>query len=159
VFEERRIQRTRDGRLRLSLTQAERELLRQLPAELLLMFERARDDPSLERLFPPAYEEAGDEADYQRLMGAELLDGNRRALEILGSTADAEHLDAGDADAWLTALNQLRLVLGTRLGVTEETTLEEADPTEPHARELAVYGYLTWLQEQLVEALAADLPG
>jgi hypothetical protein len=159
VVDERRIRRALEGGVQLSLPQAERELLRQLAADLLLLLERAPDDPSLERLVPPAYDVAEDEAEYRRLMGTELADGRRRALELLGSTAGADVLDAEQADAWLTALNQLRLVLGTRLGVTEETMLEELDPSRPHARELALYAYLSWLQEQLVEALAADLPG
>jgi hypothetical protein len=53
-------------------------------------------------------------------------------------------------------LNDLRLVLGTRLDVTEEMDFD-LDPSDPSAAELAVYAYLSWLQEQLVEALAAGL--
>jgi hypothetical protein len=159
AFDERRIRRTHDGKVRLSFPAAERELLRGLPAELLLMLERTPDDPSLERLFPPAYEDADDEGEYRTLMGAELLHDSRRALELLGATADAELLDVDQADAWLRALNQLRLVLGTRLGVSEETMVGEVDPGRPDAHGLALYGYLSWLQEQLVEALSADLPG
>lgn len=155
----RRIKRTRDGRLRVRLPPFERELLAQLRDELLLMLEQEPDDPSLRRLFPPAYENAEDEADYRGLMGAELLGRSRRALELLGETAGETVLTQEQAEAWLTALNQLRLVLGTRLGVTEETMLADFDADDPRARELAVYGYLSWLQEQLVEALAADLPG
>jgi hypothetical protein len=47
----------------------------------------------------------------------------------------------------------MRLVLGTRWDVTEQLDYGELDPDEPRDRELAVYGYLSWLQEQLVEAL------
>jgi hypothetical protein len=50
-------------------------------------------------------------------------------------------------------LNDLRLVLGTHLDVTEDIDYENLDPREPRGRDLAVYGYLSWLQEQLVEAL------
>ena len=60
---------------------------------------------------------------------------------------------ADEADAWLRALNDLRLVLGTRLDVTEDLDYENLDLNEPRGRDLAVYGYLSWLQEQLVEAL------
>ncbi len=69
-------------------------------------------------------------------------------------TLGKDTLDADEADAWLRALNDLRLVLGTRLDVTEDLDYENLDLNEPRGRDLAVYGYLTWLQEQLVEALA-----
>jgi hypothetical protein len=37
--------------------------------------------------------------------------------------------------------------------VSEEIDWEAVDLQEPRGRELAVYGYLSWLQEQLVDAL------
>jgi uncharacterized protein DUF2017 len=52
-------------------------------------------------------------------------------------------------------------VLGTRLDVTEDIDFEKLDPREPRGRDLAVYAYLSWLQEELVEALnlpQGDLP-
>jgi hypothetical protein len=70
-------------------------------------------------------------------------------------TLRKDTLSLDEADAWLRALNDLRLVLGTRLDVTEDLDYENIDLNEPRGRDLAVYGYLTWLQEQLVEALAA----
>ena len=33
------------------------------------------------------------------------------------------------------------------------------DPEDPKAAELAVYGWLSWLQEEVVHALATSLPG
>ena len=65
-------------------------------------------------------------------------------------------LTAEEADAWLRGLNDLRLVLGTRLDVTEETDFELELDSGERGRELAVYGYLTWLQEQFVEALSPE---
>ncbi len=64
-----------------------------------------------------------------------------------------EEIDLEQADEWLRALNDLRLVLGTRLEVTEDLDYESIDLDTPRGRDLAVYGYLAWLQEQLVEAL------
>jgi hypothetical protein len=55
--------------------------------------------------------------------------------------------------AWLSALNDLRLVLGTRLGVTEETYEDGIDEADPQADDLALYAYLTWLQDGILEAL------
>jgi hypothetical protein len=89
-------------------------------------------------------------------MGDELLDGRRRALRVIEETLDEERLTQEQAEAWLTALNDLRLVLGTRLDVSDDPHLERLRPDDPDAVELSVYAYLSWLQEQLVEALADD---
>jgi hypothetical protein len=158
VFERRRIQASGEGSLRLRLPREERDLLRALPAQLRSLLDDAPEDPSLERLFPPAYDDTESEADYRRLMRDELLDGRRRALETLEETLDSERLSAEEAQAWLTALNDLRLVLGTRLDVSEDELLERLDPADPRAPTLGLYAYLSWLQEQLVEALEVDLP-
>jgi uncharacterized protein DUF2017 len=158
MWSERRIERTGAGEYVLRLTEEERALLRRLPGELRAILEAAPDDPGLRRLFPPAYEDEQDEAAYRELMGGELLEDRRRALQVLGETAEAETLTAEQAQAWLTALNDLRLVLGTRLEVSDEALLEDVPENDPRAPELALYAYLSWLQEQLVEALAAELP-
>ena len=120
-----------------------------LAAELRSQLEGEPGDPSLRRLFPPAYENEQDERAYRELAGGELLDGRRQALELFAATAHEDRLSANEADAWLRALNDLRLVLGTRLDVQEGTLLDN-----PQTPELAVYGYLSWLQEQLVAALS-----
>jgi hypothetical protein len=89
-------------------------------------------------------------------MHDELLEAHREALVVVGETADRDNLTEAEAHSWLTALNGLRLVLGTRLGVTDEL-YEELDPRAPDAAAMGVYLYLTWLQEQLVEALASGM--
>ena len=148
------MERAADGGVELRLSREERTLLVGLAAELRSLLEGETGDPSLRRLFPPAYDDEQDEDAYRALMGAELLDGRREALELLARSAEQERLSAGEADAWLRALNDLRLVLGTRLNVQEDTLLGDLRPDEPRAQGLAVYGYLSWLQEQLVAALA-----
>ena len=149
-----RIERTRRGDFRLRLSREERELLRTLPRELGSLLASDPADPALRRLFPPAYpDDAEGEAEYRRLMDGELLGGRRAALRVLEETADRERLREDELEAWLGAVNDLRLVLGTRLGVTEELYERELDPRDPRAPDLAVYIYLSWLQEQLVEAL------
>ena len=145
-----------DGGVRLRLSQDERALLVGLTGELRALLEVAPDDPTLRRLFPPAYDDDADERAYRDLTGDSLLDGRRKALELLEQTADRERLSAEEADAWLRALNDLRLVLGTRLDVQEDTFASEPDLNDPRGQALAVYGYLSWLQEQLVEALSRD---
>ena len=151
---EHRIAPTPDGGVELRLPAEERELLLQLREELLSLLANAPDDPSLERLFPPAYDDDRAAAEYRRLMQDELLSGHRAAFAVLEETAARERLSAEEAEAWLRALNDLRLVLGTRLDVQEDTFAEGLDLRDPRAPELAVYGYLTWLQGSLVEALA-----
>ncbi len=75
---------------------------------------------------------------------------------MLERTADAERLDESELGAWLGALESLRLALGTRLDVTEET-YAELDPRDPRSPELALYAWLSWLQEEVIQALAATL--
>jgi hypothetical protein len=157
MLERRRIERTRGGDIRLRLPPDERALLRSLPAQLRRLLDEAPEDPSLERLFPPAYDDADSEQEYRRLMGDELLDGRRRSLQVVQETLDQDRLSSEQAQAWLTALNDLRLVLGTRLDVSEDSLLAGLRAGDPRAPELAVYAYLSWLQEELVEALEADL--
>lgn len=155
----RPIERTREGDFRLRLSGDERELLRALPAQLRALLGADPDDPALRRLFPPAYEDDADgEVEYRRLMHEELLEGRRESLRVLEATAGRDRLGEEELDAWLGALNDLRLVLGTRLGVTEETYERDLDPNDPQAYELALYAYLTWLQDNVVEALAAGEP-
>ena len=157
MWSRRRIERVQDGEYALHLPTEERELLRELPAQLRTLLLLAPDDPALRRLFPHAYEDEWDEAAYRELVGDELLDGRRHALDVLTETADAERLTAAQAQSWLTALNDLRLVLGTRLDVNEEELLRDLHPDDPRAPDLALYAYLSWLQEQLVEALSSEL--
>jgi Domain of unknown function (DUF2017) len=144
------------GAVELRLSRDERSLLAGLVEELRALLEGDAGDPSLRRLFPPAYDEEDDERAYRDLMGGELLDGRRAALQLVTETVDRERLSAEEAETWLRALNDLRLVLGTRLDVQEDTFAEALDQNDPRAPALAVYGYLSWLQEQLVAALSPD---
>jgi hypothetical protein len=149
------IARTPAGDFRVSIGRRERAVLRTLPAALERLLDEQRDDPDLRRLFPPAYaddEEAEDE--YRRLMAGELLDGRRAALRTFAETLDADVLTAAELESWLRALNDLRLFLGTRLDVTEEDLAQPFDARDPRAEERALYAYLSWLQEHVVEALS-----
>jgi hypothetical protein len=143
-----RIRRGRDGRYRLRLPAGERALLRDLPRQVIELV--AAGDPSARRLFPPAYpDDEQAEAEYQQLMRHQLLDHHRRALEVMEETLDADHLDEEQLLAWLSALNDLRLVLGTRLDVTEE--MDRPPPGDPNAPLFNLYSYLTWLQATIVD--------
>jgi hypothetical protein len=63
-------------------------------------------------------------------------------------------LDPDQAAAWLRCTNDLRLALGTRLGISDESEPPE-DFADEEDQQLAVYYWLTALQGSLVDALAA----
>ena len=79
------------------------------------------------------------------------------SLDVMASTIDARRLDEDQVLAWLGAINDLRLVLGTRLDVTEDLHETGVPEHDQRAGPFAVYAYLGWLQEQVVRALAAGL--
>jgi hypothetical protein len=151
------IERTADGDFVVRLGPEERELLRRLTAELEELLAAEPEDPSLRRLRPSAYEDEDVEREYRALTGSALESLRQENLRALQETVGRERLDAGDLDRWLAALNDLRLVLGTRLDVTEDQFADGFDPSAPDAYELAVYAFLTWLQEAAVEASASAL--
>jgi Domain of unknown function (DUF2017) len=149
-----RIKRGRDGRVRLRLPDDERALLNVLCEDLRERVDGEPDHPDLRRLFPPAHAENPEaEAEYRRLVGSQLDSGRERALTTVQETIERDSLAPDEAEAWLTVLNDLRLVLGTHLDVTEDLdwTLDRNDPRAP---DLSLYAYLSWLQEQLVQALS-----
>jgi hypothetical protein len=149
------IQRQRDGSYKVRLGAEERALLQGLPGQLDDAIDS--DEPSLERLFPPAYDDRDDERAYRLLTRESLLEGKRAALRALADTADAELLDEPQLSAWLDAVESLRLVVGTQLDVTEES-YGHLDANDPHAPRMALYHWLSWLQEEVVRELAAGLP-
>ena len=153
------IERTVDGDFRVHLGPDERDLLRRLTAELDELLAAEPEDPSLRRLRPRAYEDDQVEREYRSLMGSELESLRLENLRALAETADRDRLDAGELDRWLAALNDLRLVLGTRLDVSEDEFADGFDPSAPHAYELAVYAFLTWLQEAAIQAASSPLGG
>jgi hypothetical protein len=145
-----RIRPAADGRVRLDLTDDERALLAGIGEQLRELLDDEPDDPSLRRLYPPAHDDEQLEREFRDLTRTQLVTGRERAIETLTQTAGNEFLTAGQVDAWLRALNDARLVLGTRLDVTEDFDWDAVDETTPRAPELALYSYLSWIQEQLV---------
>jgi hypothetical protein len=147
------VKRLRSGRYQLRLDGEERELLRGLPTQLRDLL--GTSDPSLLRLFPTAYtDDPKREAEYQQLMREDLLERHRGALEVMEETIDATELDEDQLVAWMKAVNQMRLVLGTRLEVTEDLYDEGMESSDPRAPAFALYSYLGFLQEHIVQALS-----
>ena len=153
----RRISRTRHGTYAVRLPAEERQLLASLVDQLRELLELTTDDPSVRRLFPTAYhDDAERDQEYQQLVRDELLERRLTALSTVEESAEAAELDEAQLGAWLTALNDLRLVLGTRLDVSEDQ--DAIDEAHPDAPAMAVYGYLSVLLNDVVDALAEDLP-
>ena len=150
----RRFRRAAEGQIRLHLPPEERELLREVARATLALISEDAENPALRRLYPPAYADPELDRDYRELTRTQLASGRERAFELLVSGVDAELLSAEEADAWLRVLNDVRLILGTRLDLTEDFDWDAVDPSDPDAPDLALYAYVSWLQEQLVAATA-----
>jgi hypothetical protein len=150
-----RFRRDRQGRFRVGLEGPEQQLLSMLPRQVQELLET--DDPSTARVFPVAYtDDAKAEADYREMMGTQLLHQHQRSLDTLASTAGATTIDESEIHEWLDALEVLRLVLGTQLDVSEDGTM--VDESDPRSTQFTVYHYLSMLQGEIVDALAAALP-
>ena len=150
------VRRRRGGGYELHLSDDERDLIRSLTGQLRQLLEgnEERPDPTLRRLFPAAYtEDAERDAEYQRLMHDDILGHRLGCIAIVEETVEAERLDEDQLLAWMGALNDLRLVLGTRLDVSEDTDGVDPDPDDPNAPAIAVYGWLGWLLEHVIDAL------
>ena len=118
------------------------------------------EDPVLARLLPDAYGDDPDAAgEFRRYTEQGLRSGKVAAAQTVLATLPSDggrvRLSAGDAEAWLRSLNDVRLALGVVLGITEdyEHELSELDPEDPREAYLHVYDWLTFLQETLVRAL------
>lgn len=123
-------------------------------------------DPALDRIFPTANRE--DEqvaAEFRRLtedgLRARKAGNLRTAIAALAGLEDQKvNLEQPQALALLIALTDVRLVLGERLGLKHDDDfelLEEQvsglEDDDPAVYALAVYDFLTWLQETLAHAL------
>ncbi len=157
LFRRRRVSRTRRGTYEVQLPEPERRLLGNLVVQLRELLSETTDDPSVRRLFPTAYNQDPErDREYQQLVRDELLDRRLAALATIEATLQDPEVTEEQLSAWLSAVNDLRLVLGTRLDVGEELIEIEAD--DPDAPVYAVYEYLGFLLSEVVDALSEGLP-
>jgi Domain of unknown function (DUF2017) len=138
-------------------------LLDQLEQLLAAAEDDVAGDPVLERLLPDGHRgDPGLAADYRELTESALRSGKADDLAVVRATLPADggevRLDADQAAAWLRTTNDLRLALGTRLEITEDTEPPD-DVTDEGTQQLAVYYWLTALQGSLVDALVAGRAG
>ncbi len=147
------VRRSRRGSYEISLSSEDREVLRALPTQLRDAIAANPKDEAFKRLFPPAY--ANDpkaEEEYRELVGSELDEQRSLALDTLAKTADATELTKEELEAWLRALNDIRLWLGTLLDVTEDEAEHEPDDP-PHM----LYHALTALQSLVIDVLSGEV--
>jgi hypothetical protein len=150
----RRIRRTRSGSFELRLSADERDVLRGLPEQMRDALELGDSDPAVARLNPTACpDDAEVDAEFRQLLGDDLMTGRLKALAALEETVDASSLDEEQALAWMRAINDVRLLLGTRLDVSEDPADRKVAPDDPRASAFALYDYLSLLTQELVEAL------
>jgi hypothetical protein len=158
-----RIHGTADG-VELHFERPEGELLVQLlgdTADAMHDGALSDDDPVQQRLFPAAYRDDPEaEQGFRELTEATLRSERieraerctaeiaaapvrRRGLELI--------LDVDGVERWIRALNDVRLALGTRIGITEDDDREQ-DPDDPADGSRLAYDWLTMLQDALVRA-------
>lgn len=157
----RRVKRDSAGGFQLRIPADERDLLRSVgPSLREILVDRATsiepgEDEAVDRLFPAAYPDDEErQAEFRLLAHDQLLESHLGALTVLEETVDADRLDEEQLLAWMRALNHIRLVLGVRLGVTEDRDEWPRGPRDPRAAAFAVYDYLTYLQGDIIEALS-----
>jgi hypothetical protein len=152
------VRRTRRGDFELRLDPQERDVLRALPDQLreLIRHEDPTSDPAMARLYPAAYpDDPIQNLEYERLAVDRLTSQRLSSIGAMEASIDADRLTEELLLSWLAVLNDLRLVLGTRLEITEETTEDDFAPDDPRASVFALYGYLTWLVDAIVRALGS----
>ena len=122
-------------------------------------------DPALDRLLPDAHRsDPAIAAEFRRLTEHDLRrrksDTITAAIEALAVTdGDKVRLTKAQADSFLVALTDARLLIGERLGLRDESDVEALErrivdnPEHPLAFAAAVYDFLTWLQDSLAGAL------
>lgn len=158
-FRRPRFTPTAAGTYTLHLSRDERALLATLPDQLEALLATGEGDAALGRLFPPAYAADRDlDAEYQRLMHEELVRRRMEALATLRDTIDAPKLTGDQLDTWMRVLNDVRLVLGTLLDVSEDTDVLDADLDGEDAAQRVAYVVLSSIVDDAVEALAGALP-
>jgi hypothetical protein len=163
-------------KLRSEMDAHEATVLRSLVASVLgLLDERARSAPEdelaaltgmrtghttppdeevLARLLPDFHRpgaDAPDDADGRAEAKADI--NGSVILHTVPENGGKVLLTPEQADAWLSGLNDVRLALGTNLGIDADTP-DELDPDDPRAPHLDIYHWLTWMQDSLVQVLA-----
>src|SRR6516165_9468575 len=122
---------------------------------------RLPEDPVLARLLPDAYADDPEAAgEFRKYTESSLREAKKYFAQTLLETLPAKggrvKLTGDQARDWLRTLNDVRLMFGVLLEVTEdfEEQLAALNPEDPKVAAFEVYGWLGAVQESLVRALA-----
>jgi hypothetical protein len=155
--------RRRRGRFIVSLGSGERELLAELcrQSRELLEEEDPSSDPSIARLFPAAYKDDPLRSlEFETNLGDSPRAGKLAAIDTLARTVEASELTEEELLVWMGAVNDFRLLLGTRIDIKEESTERDYPEEDPNHDAFHVYVYLTWLEDRMLRALGEpEAPG
>jgi hypothetical protein len=147
--------KTRNGRIQGRLDDGEAALLRELVEDVVRLVRSDEKNDVTARLFPDASPDPETAAAVKELIHDDLREAKLEAARaLLGSLTDDGRLDldAETAEQWLTALNDVRLAIGTAIGVTEDDHDADTGDDAMH-----LYHWLTFLQDSLVEAVSANV--
>ena len=122
------------------------------------------DDPAVARLFPDAYNDDDDAAqEFRRFTERDLRAGKvhnaRIVIDTCAASSGMSVLIPDEAPmAWLGFLNDARLTIGTRLGITDDSRDEfgQMDESDPRFAMAQIYDWLTYLQDTLITALSRE---
>jgi hypothetical protein len=132
------------------------ELCRQSRA--LLDAEDPSSDPAVSRLFPPAYpDDPLRNLEFETNLGAAPRAGKLQALDVVERTAQASTLTEDELLAWIGVVNDLRLVLGTRIEITEDVTDEDFPADDPRLATYRVFRFLGYLLGEMLEGMGAPM--
>ena len=110
-------------------------------------------DPVVARLLPDAYEDAEQAGEFRRLTEAGLRAKKLSHVEVVRRDLEQDPpvVITDGVQQWLSFLADCRLVLGTRLGVTEDDLMWPGLNPQKN-----LYLYLAFLQQSLVDVLIGE---
>jgi hypothetical protein len=128
------------------------------------------EDPVLARLLPDGYADDPEaSAEFRRYTEESLRSAKVASAEaVLASlppSGGEVRLSEPECQQWLRALNDVRLALSVRLGITDENEdlTERLSVGDPRSAYIWVYQWLAYLQDSLIEAVSGPsdpgLPG
>lgn len=161
----RRFRRISDEHVQLRLPHAEKALLASVLPQLRAVVDGDTGAEHLRaRLFPPAYDDPEQEREFRELIGDDLVDQRRSAVDAALATLEGGRtkarqwsvdLDPEQVQSWLSVLHDLRLVLAQVVGITTEAdwehSIDGADPAD------LLLWHVGALQEELLAVLMAGL--
>ena len=153
--------RRRKSGFLVTLGSDERELLGELcrQSRELLLAEDPSSDPSVARLFPAAYKDDPLRSlEFETNLGDAPRNGKLAAIDTLSRTVEATELSEDELLQWMGAVNDFRLLLGTRIDISEDATDRDYPDDDPNHDAFQVYVYLTWLEDRILRALGAPRP-